>query len=147
MPERILVRILKCLTVALALLMFTSTAAEQSALLGVWKGNLEGLPAVTLTVERDDAKLTGAVLFYMLRRSADGTWTATPGSPEPILDPHFDGTVLTFKVSHKNAHPPRTLHDPPASFQLELQGSNKALLHAEGAPPVGMIRVQPLDSI
>lgn len=138
-------RILKCLMVVLPLLTFMSTSAEQSTLLGVWKGNLGALPAVTLTIEREDGKLIGAVLFYAIRRSADGTQTASPGSPEPLLDPSFDGKVLTFKVSHKNAHPPRTLNDPPVQFQLELQG-DKAVLRGKEAPPLEMIKVRQLSS-
>jgi len=137
-------RILKYLMLGMALLTFTSKSAERSTVLGVWKGNLGSLPAVTLTVEREDGKLIGAVLFYAIRRSPDGTQTASPGIPEPLLEPSFDGKVLTFKVSHKNAHPPRTLNDAPVQFQLELQGADKALLRGKDAPPLEMVRVSEL---
>lgn len=136
-------RTLKYLILLLPLLTFTSKSAEQSSVLGVWKGHLGSLPAVTLTVERGEGTLIGAVLFYMIRRGPDGTQTASPGSPEPLLDPSFDGKVLTFEVSHKNAHPPRTLNDPPVQFQLELRGADKAILRGKDAPPLEMVRVRP----
>ncbi len=128
----------------LALLVLTSIAKseEVSDFLGIWKGSIGPLPAVTLTLERDDGKLTGAILFYLIRRDEDGKQTASAGVPEPLIQPKFDGKVLTFKVSHKNAHPPRTLNDPPVEFKLELNGSKTALLTIFGqeAPPLKMTK-------
>jgi hypothetical protein len=36
----------------------------------------------------------------------------------------FDGHALTFQVSHRRAHPPRTLSDPPVTMRLKLTGAN-----------------------
>jgi len=46
--------------------------------------------------------------------------TSTPGDPEPLLNPKFDGQTLTFQVSHKNAHPPDSSNDTPVKFHLSL---------------------------
>ena len=115
-------------------------SAEVSGLVGVWKGSFDSLPAVTLTLDRDGGKLTGAILFYLIRRSGNGKETASAGVPEPLLQPKFDGKVLTFLVSHKRAHPPRTLNDPPVEFKLELYGSKVAVLISREAPPLKMTR-------
>ena len=127
---------------ALALLALASAAksAKMSDLMGVWKGSLDSLPAVTLTLDRDGGNLTGAILFYLIRRSENGKETASVDVPEPLLQPKFDGKALTFWVSHKRAHQPRTLNDPPVEFKLELQGSKAAVLISREAPPLKMTK-------
>jgi hypothetical protein len=52
-----------------------------------------------------------------------------------LIDPQFDGKVFRFQVSHRNAHPPRTLNDPPVNFRLTLINSKKAFLVREGGEP------------
>jgi len=93
---------------------------------GVWRCDMNGLPAVTLTVTNESASLTGAVLFYLHRRDPGKPETATPGVPEPLFNPRFDGKTLTFQVSHRRAHPPGTLEDAPVTFELRLDGPDKA---------------------
>jgi hypothetical protein len=46
----------------------------------------------------------------------------------PLLDPKFDGKILSFQVSHKEAHPPRTLNDPPSFFQMRVTGKDEGEL-------------------
>jgi hypothetical protein len=87
-----------------------------------------------MTIEEDDGKLTGAALFYMIHRDPGAAPTASPGFPSPMISPSFDGKTLTFKISHRHAHPPRTLNDPPVSFRLELTGPDKGMCYGpEGA--------------
>lgn len=98
-----------------------------SHVLGVWRGQMDGLPTFTLTVTNEGGELQGAILFYLLKRETPGAPpTATAGIPEPIFHPVFDGKTLRFQVSHRRAHPPRTLNDPPVDFELTLAGSDKA---------------------
>ena len=108
-----------------------------SSITGVWRGEMNGLPAVTLVVTDEGGSLSGAVLFYFqVRKTVNDPYTATAGLPEPMFNPRFDGKTLTFQVSHRRAHPPRTLSDPPVSFHLTLTGSNQAELvnDSEKAP-------------
>ncbi len=116
--------------------------ADNSAIVGVWKGKTDSLPAVTLTLEEENGKLIGAVLFYLIHRDPSGPPTASPGIPEPLIDPSFDGKTLTFKVSHRHAHP-GTEHDPPVSFQFELESSGKLIRADHGGPPVELVRDLP----
>ena len=114
--------------------------ADNSAILGVWRGTMEGLPAVTVTVEEEEGTLRGALLFYLIRRNPRGAPTASPGIPTPMIDPSFDGKALSFRVSHRYAHPPRTLNDPPVKFRLELTGPDRAKLLDHEAPALEMVR-------
>ncbi len=114
-----------------------------AAVTGVWRGQIEGLPELDLVVTDEGGSLAGAMLFYFLQRKTDNDpWTSTPGLPEPMLRPHFDGKTLTFQVSHRRAHPPRTLSDPPVSFHLTVTGPNQAELvnENEKGPALVMVR-------
>jgi hypothetical protein len=102
------------------------TNSPNAAITGIWRCEMEGLPAVTLNVTSESGTLAGAVLFYLHKREPGQAVTATPGVPEPLFHPSFDGATLTFQVSHRRAHPPETLNDAPMTFQLKLEGENKA---------------------
>jgi hypothetical protein len=128
-----------------ALLLVASTAAfaaspsDNSSIVGVWKAQIDSLPMMTLTVEEDKGKLTGAVLFYLIKRGAGIPETSTAGNPEPLIDPTFDGKTLTFKVSHSHAHP-GTKNDPPMEFRFDLSDDGKIRLTGPEGKPVEMAR-------
>jgi len=120
-----------------------ATAGPSGAsVVGVWRGKMDGLPAITLTITDETGALSGAVLFYLIRRDEGKPPTSTPGIPEPILNPSFDGKTLSFQVSHRRAHPPRTLSDQPVSFHLKLTGPDKGELtiEPESSPPFELVR-------
>jgi hypothetical protein len=98
--------------------------ARAASIEGVWRCQMEGLPAITLTVTDEGGTLTGAVLFYLHKREPGQPVSATPGVPEPLFNPRFDGKTLRFQLSHRRAHPPGSLHDEPLNFQLKLDGPN-----------------------
>jgi hypothetical protein len=114
--------------------------ANESAILGVWSGRLNSLPGITLTLEHENGELSGAILFYLIRRDDAGHSTASPGVPEPLINPQFDGRTLTFLVSHRYAHPHSMLGDPPKTFRLQLTGTNKARLITEEGRAVDLVR-------
>jgi hypothetical protein len=103
---------------------------------GVWRGKMEILPAVTLNITDEGGALSGAVLFYLIERSSSMSepTTATPGIPEPLFNVKRNGNVLQFEVSHRRAHPPRTASDPPVHFRLTLTAPDKAELVNESEP-------------
>jgi hypothetical protein len=106
----------------------TAPATAPAAITGVWRGQMDNLPAVTLTITDEGGKLSGAILFFLhVRATVNDPWTSRPATAaEPILNPVFDGKTLRFMVNHKRAHPPRTLNDPPSHFHLTLTGPNQA---------------------
>ncbi len=101
-------------------------AQKADAILGVWRAEANGLPFITLTISNEGGSLSGAILFYLHRREEGKPETATPGIPEPVFNLSFDGQTLSFQVSHRRAHPPRTLSDPPVTFHLTLKGRDSA---------------------
>ena len=126
---------IKAILLCAVLAMLTSTGRAQpgggtnanaSPLEGVWRCEMHGLPAVTLTVTNEGGSLTGAVLFYLHRTEPGKAETATPGVPEPLFNPKFNGKTLTFEVSHRRAHPPGSLQDGPVNFALKIDGPDKA---------------------
>jgi hypothetical protein len=126
-----------CLLMAMSVAGLSQTnrpaeATDRAAIEGVWRADLNGLPYIALTITNETGSLSGAVLFYFHHRDAVGQpWTSTPGIPEPLFNLRFDGQILTFQVSHRRAHPPRTLRDAPVSFRLKLTGANKGELISE----------------
>lgn len=125
------------------------TEAPPSPLTGVWRGQMDNLPAVTLTITDEGGQLSGAILFFLhVRATVNDPWTSRAATEaEPILNPDFDGKTLRFEVSHKRAHPPRTLNDPPSHFHLTLTGPNQGGLvneteagAADAGPGLPMVR-------
>jgi hypothetical protein len=104
---------------------------------GVWRGHFEGLPEASIVISDEGSQVTGAILFYFHSRpDVNSPWTSKPGLPEPMFDMKLAGSTLKFKVSHRRAHPPGSLNDPPVPFHLTLTGPDKAdlLNEAEGPP-------------
>ena len=122
---------LRVLLSLFAAILLAQVCAAQSVdnkpILGVWRGQMGGLPGVAIVVTNEGGGLAGADLFYFqVRKTVNDPWTSTAGLPEPMFHPHFDGTTLTFQVSHRRAHPPGSLSGPPVSFHLTLTGPNQA---------------------
>jgi hypothetical protein len=103
-----------------------TAALEQSRIAGVWRADADGLPFIALTIDNETGNLSGAVLFYLHRHEMGQPVTSTPGVPEPLLNPKFDGTTFAFEVSHRRAHPPASLNDKPVSFRMKLTGPDSA---------------------
>jgi hypothetical protein len=102
---------------------------QDATVVGVWRGDFEGLPWATITLTDEGGGLSGAILFYLHRREPGGQVTSsTPSVPEPLLNPHFDGQTLIFGVSHRHAHPPGSLTDPPVHFQMDVTSKDHAML-------------------
>lgn len=116
---------------------FAQPGAAQSPsnkpILGVWRAQMGQVPVFSLVITDEGGELQGAILFYLIRRGEPGEPpTATPGLPAPILHPVFDGRTLKFQVSHRGAHPPRTLNDPPVAFEMTLGKDGNAEVVNEG---------------
>jgi hypothetical protein len=119
-----------------------TAAPDTASIKGVWRADMGGLPYITVTITNETGSLSGAVLFYFHHRDPGQPWTSTPGLPEPLFNPKFDGKTLTFQVSHRRAHPPRTLNDPPVSFRFKLIGANRGELVNENESPSELVLVR-----
>jgi hypothetical protein len=126
---------LSCACLALA-------ADDYSSVTGVWRAEMDGLPALTMTISDEGGDLAGAILFYLIRRDEGQPPRSSPGSPEPLLNVKFDGKALDFRVSHPRAHGPETANDPPVNFQLRITGPNEGMLVRENRELVRVSRDQ-----
>jgi hypothetical protein len=118
----------RLLTLALGFTYLAFAADDHSSITGVWRAQTEGLPALVMTVSDEGGDLTGAILFYLIRRDEGQAPRSSPGIPEPLFNLKFDGKVLDFRVSHRRAHAPRTVNDPPVSFHLKITAPNEGML-------------------
>jgi hypothetical protein len=112
--------------------------AEMKPFDGVWRGQMDGLPAVAMVLTDEGGTLSGAVAFSLhIRGNITAPLRSRAGLPEPLLSLRLDGKTARFQVSHKRAHPPGTLSDRPVSFRLTLMDQGKAVLVNEDEPGSG----------
>jgi hypothetical protein len=123
---------MKLLVAMLSWVSLVFAAGQNSAVTGVWRGQMDGLPALVMTISDEGGDLAGAILFYLIRREEGQPARSSPGIPEPLLNLVFDGKTLDFRVSHRRAHGAQTAKDPPVSFRLNITGPNQGLLVREG---------------
>lgn len=123
---------MKLIAVVLSWACLVYAADKNSAVNGVWRAQMDGLPAVVMTISDEGGELAGAILFYLIRRDEGQPAQSAPGIPEPVFNPKFDGKALDFQVSHRRSHGSRTANDPPVSFRLRITGPNEGLLVREG---------------
>jgi hypothetical protein len=130
------------LSITLASLGSATEESKYTAITGIWRGELFGLPAATLNITDEAGPLQGAMLFYLIRRDEGKPATSSAGVPEPLFNPRFDGKSLTFQLSHRHAHA-NTTADPPVTFRLDLSGPDEANLvrvPQDGPPFIKMVR-------
>jgi len=137
-------KILACLAliVAIAAAVGANDKQANAAILGIWRGEMDNFPAITLNITEEAGRLQGAVLFYLIRQDEGKPPTSSPGIPEPLLNPHFDGKSLIFQLSHRHAHA-NSSSDLPVTFRLDLVGPDEANLvriPQDGSPYVRMAR-------
>ena len=108
---------------------------------GRWMGEVEGLPGVRLTVQEDQAGISGSIIFYLIRKDdkgtrVDGDYTAD------LLNVTAEGRRMTFEVKHHVKHDSPE-YGPNAKFEFNLTDENTGTLRNMGdGPSVKMIREQ-----
>lgn len=66
---------------------------------GTWHGTANGLPTVTLTLQDQDGKISGTVVFYLQKRDGVGQpWRVEGGAIEALLEPRVEDGRLSFEV-------------------------------------------------
>ena len=115
------------LTVLLAMIN-TSCHQSTSPIVGLWKGEMNGLPAVELVIQGAESQLTGQVTFFFQRMDS-GTWKVERQGTQPLDKISFDGKRLLFQVSHEKAHPDSS-GDPPVAFAFTLSSSQEGVLES-----------------
>ena len=104
-------------------------SADHAKFLGVWRVQESGVPALVMTISDEGGGLSGAILFYMIRRDENQPVRSSPGIPEPLLQLEAKGDTLHFQVSHRRSHGSRTAKDPPVKFRLVVKAPGDGVLH------------------
>ena len=69
--------------------------STKAAPLGVWRGTLEGLPGVTLTLADDSGEIGGTVVFYAINGEPRRVFSI---EPHLLLHPKLEGNTLSFQM-------------------------------------------------
>lgn len=131
------------LLAASAAMLFTCIAAAQAPAnakwKGVWQGELDGQPAVTLTLADDSGALGGTVVFNMIERQTQGLPHVASIQPHILLDPQAAGNTLAFQIMRPD--------HASLKFTVTLDGNDKAHIHClncgPDAPVAELVRMQP----
>jgi hypothetical protein len=102
---------------------------NDSAWTGVWQGELDGQPAVTLTLADDGGALGGTVVFNLVEREDGGMPHVVSIQPHVLLEPQVDGTTLTFQIMRRNRS------ESTMQFTVGLDGDGKARIHCLNCGP------------
>jgi len=90
----------KFIPACLAVLIVCAAPAQSTnhaSWLGVWHGELDGQPGVTLTLAEEAGKLGGTVVFNMVSRE-NGTPQVVGSAVHMVTHPSLDGNTLSFQV-------------------------------------------------
>ena len=93
---------------------------------GRWQGKLEDLPGATLTVKEGHGRLSGAIIFYRIRKDGKGARIDGDAKCE-LLEVAAQDRRMTFEVKH-HVSDGSPEYGPNAKFVFELTAKNEAIL-------------------
>jgi hypothetical protein len=82
---------------AVATSVFAARFGSNPAWVGVWNGELDGQPAVKLTLADDTGELGGTVVLNMIKKE-NGQARVAGSSTHLLMHAKVDGPTLTFQV-------------------------------------------------
>jgi hypothetical protein len=102
----------------------------------MWLGNVNDVPAMKLDVQESDGKVSGTVLFYLIKHNPDGSDARVVGDSGSIAlrDVKVYGKKLTFEVTGSNKK--------PKVFELVVTGEKEGSFREVGADGAGMMMVR-----
>lgn len=68
---------------------------------GVWQGNLDGIPAVTLTLADDAGGADGTIVFHLIMKDNGHAFSASTEA-HTLIQPRITGDKITFQVKRGN---------------------------------------------
>jgi hypothetical protein len=113
-------------------------AATDASWIGVWKGELNGLPSLTVVVADNGGPLGGTVVLYQVKGGFRGdTPQILTQEPHVMIGPEINGNVLTFRV--------RTSKEgQELTFRMTLSADAKAHLNCESCRATIELAREPL---
>ncbi len=100
-----------------------------ATLAGTWAGELDGLPGVRLTVNRDNAHWSGTAAFNLIKRTTSSSPAHVDSTASaPMESVKQEGNQLTFEV--------RRADQSVVRFRMVLKTQNEArLFRTNDEPP------------
>jgi hypothetical protein len=110
-----------------------------SPLAGRWMGEIDGLPAVRLTVQEDQGKLSGSIIFYLIVKDQKGARVDGDYAAD-LLNVTAKGRQMTFEVRHHVSHGSPE-YGPNVKFSFEVTAEREGTMRKiDGGVSVRMIR-------
>jgi hypothetical protein len=105
---------------------------------GVWQGELDGQPSVTLTLAEDTGELGGTLVLNMVSRE-DGSSHVIGSEAHVLMHPHIDGRTLSFQVK-------QTRNNRELQVAVTITADGKAQLRClncgEDSPVAELVRAR-----
>jgi len=76
-------------------------AASTSNWTGVWQGDLDGVPAVILTLANDAGEANGTIVFHAVKKENGHAYSFST-EPHTLIHPRVEGDTLSFQVIRGN---------------------------------------------
>src|SRR5215471_3102136 len=71
------------------------TLSLKSGFAGTWKGTMNGLPGIDLTIREDESNIDGDIVFYFQERAnVNSPWRVAAEHAVPLLSTQATGKVL-----------------------------------------------------
>src|SRR5690242_893399 len=86
-----------CSALIIAGLPATAQDSVDAGWIGVWQGELDGLPSAILTLAKDDGKLDGTLVLNGISRSG-GTPHIAVREAHVLMHPKLNGNTLSFDL-------------------------------------------------
>jgi hypothetical protein len=123
----------RILALGCAAILSACTAAAQAPAnagwTGVWQGELDGQPAVTLTLADDGGALGGTVVFNLVERRDGEAPHVVSIQPHVLLNPQVNGTTLSFQIMRRDRS------EEPMRFTVATGGDGKTRIHCLNCGP------------
>lgn len=106
---------------------------------GVWQGELDGQPGVTLTLAQDTGDLEGTIVLNLVSREG-GTPQVIGSDPHVLMRPHVEGNTLSFRVK-------RASDSQELRMEVKFDDGRKVELRClncgPDSPTTELLRIQP----
>jgi len=102
---------------------FARGANGRAAWIGVWQGELDGQPSVTLTLADDGGELGGTVVLNVVERDDEGHAHVAAIEPHVLLRTRVEGKTLSFEAMRLN----RSM--APMHFSVTMGADGRAWIH------------------
>ena len=106
---------------------------------GVWQGEMDGQPGVTLTLAQVTGALGGTVVLNMVSREG-GAPHVIVSEPHVLMHPHLDGNILSFQVI-------RSKDSKEMRMEVKFSDDEKAQIRClncgSDSPTTALLRIHP----